>query len=108
MQSVLVTGAAGFIGFHAARRVLADGGAVVALDNLNPYYDPELKKVRLAELAVYPNFRFEQRDVADRDAWRTCLPPATSMPSSTWRRKPASAIRWSTRTPTPIAMLSGS
>jgi len=68
MGPILVTGAAGFIGFHVARRLLADGGAVVALDNLNSYYDPELKKARLAELAAYPNFRFEQRDVADRQA----------------------------------------
>ena len=108
MQSILVTGAAGFIGFHVARRLLADGGAVVALDNLNSYYDPELKKARLAELAVYPNFRFEQRDVADRDAMADLFAPTASMPSSTSRRKPASAIRWSTRTPMPIAMLSGS
>ncbi len=68
MQSILVTGAAGFIGFHVARRLLADGGAVVALDNLNSYYDPELKKARLAELAAYRNFHFEQRDVADCEA----------------------------------------
>jgi UDP-glucuronate 4-epimerase len=68
MGSVLVTGAAGFIGFHVARRLLADGNAVVALDNLNSYYAPELKKARLAELAAYANFHFEQRDVADRAA----------------------------------------
>lgn len=68
MGSVLVTGGAGFISFHVARRLLADGGAVVALDNLNSYYDPELKKARLAELAADPNFDFQQRDVADRAA----------------------------------------
>jgi len=68
MESVLVTGAAGFIGFHVARRLLADGGAVVGLDNINSYYDPALKKARLAELTAYPNFRFEQHDLADRDA----------------------------------------
>lgn len=68
MDSILVTGAAGFIGFHVARRLLADGRAVVALDNLNSYYDPNLKKARLAELARYPNFHFEQRDLADRHA----------------------------------------
>ncbi len=68
MQSILVTGAAGFIGFHVARRLMADGGAVVGLDNLNSYYDPELKKARVAELAAYPNFQFQHRDVADRDA----------------------------------------
>ena len=65
MQPVLVTGAAGFIGFHVAQRLLTQGGAVVALDNLSSYYDPELKKARLAELAAYPNFDFRQRDVAD-------------------------------------------
>ncbi len=42
MESILVTGAAGFIGFHIARRLLADGGAVLGLDNLNTYYDPNL------------------------------------------------------------------
>ncbi len=68
MESVLVTGAAGFIGFHVARRLLADGGAVVGLDNINSYYDPNLKKARVAELAAYANFHFEQHDVADRDA----------------------------------------
>jgi UDP-glucuronate 4-epimerase len=66
MQAVLVTGAAGFIGFHVAKRLLADGAVVVALDNLNSYYDPELKKARLAELAGYPNFHFQQCDAADR------------------------------------------
>ena len=68
MELVLVTGAAGFIGFHVARRLLADGGAVVGLDNINSYYDPNLKKARVAELAAYANFHFEQHDVADRDA----------------------------------------
>ena len=68
MKPVLVTGAAGFIGFHIARRLLAEGRAVVGIDNLNSYYDPELKKARLAELAVYTSFHFEQRDLADRHA----------------------------------------
>ncbi len=66
MGPVLITGAAGFIGFHVARRLLADRGTVVALDNLNSYYDPELKKARLAELAAYANFHFRQCDIADR------------------------------------------
>jgi hypothetical protein len=47
MRKILVTGAAGFIGFHLSRRLLAEGNAVVGLDNLNPYYDVTLKKARL-------------------------------------------------------------
>jgi UDP-glucuronate 4-epimerase len=64
---VLVTGAAGFIGYHVARRILEQGRAVVGLDSLNAYYDPALKRARLAELAKLPGFRFDQIDVADRE-----------------------------------------
>src|SRR5262245_14302297 len=63
---ILVTGAAGFIGFHVARRLAEQGRAVVGLDNLNAYYDPALKRARLAELARFPAFRFEEGDLADR------------------------------------------
>jgi UDP-glucuronate 4-epimerase len=65
---ILVTGAAGFIGFHAASRLLAGGWLVIGVDNLSPYYDPLLKKARLAELSRYPNFQFEQHDLADKQA----------------------------------------
>ena len=64
---ILVTGAAGFIGFHVAQRLLADGRDVVGIDNLNPYYDPKLKEARLAELAPYDMFRFYKLDLNDRD-----------------------------------------
>jgi UDP-glucuronate 4-epimerase len=67
-ESILVTGAAGFIGFHLARRLAADGWKVLGIDNLNDYYDPTLKQARLAELRTDPHFRFEQCDVADRAA----------------------------------------
>ena len=66
-DSILVTGAAGFIGYHVARRLAGQGRRVVGLDNLNAYYDPKLKHARLAELAAFPSFRFEQLDLADRD-----------------------------------------
>jgi len=65
-ESVLVTGAAGFIGYHVARRLLAEGRSVTGADSLNAYYDPTLKRARLAELARFPGFRFEQVDLADR------------------------------------------
>jgi UDP-glucuronate 4-epimerase len=67
MKSVLVTGAAGFIGYHVARRLLVDGGTVIGVDNLNAYYDPALKKARLAELANHGRFAFAQCDLADRN-----------------------------------------
>jgi UDP-glucuronate 4-epimerase len=65
---VLVTGSAGFIGFHTSRLLLARGYQVVGLDNLNNYYDVSLKKARLAQLQEQPSFRFEQLDLMDREA----------------------------------------
>ena len=65
-QTILVTGAAGFIGFHVARRLLAEGRTVVGLDNLNDYYDPALKEARLNILRGEPRFSFERIDLADR------------------------------------------
>lgn len=70
MKSYLVTGAAGFIGFHAAKRLLDRGDAVLGLDNLNAYYDVSLKEARLALLA-HPNFRFVKLDLADREGMKT-------------------------------------
>ena len=65
---VLVTGAAGFIGFHLAARLLDAGVAVVGVDNVNAYYDVRLKEARLAALTGRPGFRFERVDLADRGA----------------------------------------
>jgi UDP-glucuronate 4-epimerase len=67
-EPILVTGAAGFIGFHVARRLCEDGRTVLGVDNLNAYYDPKLKQARLAQLAPFPRFRFERLDLADRAA----------------------------------------
>jgi len=68
MAKLLVTGAAGFIGFHVSRRLLDRGDEVVGLDNLNDYYDVRLKHDRLALLAGRPRFRFVKADLADRAA----------------------------------------
>jgi UDP-glucuronate 4-epimerase len=67
-MSILVTGAAGFIGFSLAKRLLADGAAVVGVDNLSPYYEVSLKQARLAILERCAGFRFLQIDLADRAA----------------------------------------
>ncbi|MGB7578215.1 MAG: SDR family NAD(P)-dependent oxidoreductase, partial [Pseudolabrys sp.] len=64
---ILVTGAAGFIGFHVAKRLLRDGRDVVGLDNMNSYYDPALKEARRSELARSNHFRFAKLHLADRD-----------------------------------------
>jgi UDP-glucuronate 4-epimerase len=63
---ILVTGAAGFIGYHVARRLAGDGRSVIGIDNLNAYYDPALKAARLAELARLEEFRFCKLDLNDR------------------------------------------
>jgi len=67
MAKILVTGAAGFIGFHLSQRLLERGDQVVGLDNLNNYYDVSLKKARLDKLVVHPNFSFHFLDLADRE-----------------------------------------
>lgn len=65
-MKILVTGAAGFIGFHTAKALLERGDEVVGLDNLNEYYDVSLKHARLAILKQYPGFRFAKLDLADQ------------------------------------------
>jgi len=67
-MKMLVTGAAGFIGFHTAKMLLSRGDEVVGIDNMNSYYDPALKAARLEILERQPNFRFERLDIADRAA----------------------------------------
>ncbi len=64
---VLVTGAAGFIGFHLSHRLLKDGHTVIGIDNLNDYYSVQLKRDRLAQLAGRPGFHFVHMDIADAD-----------------------------------------
>jgi UDP-glucuronate 4-epimerase len=67
-MTVLVTGSAGFIGYHVAEALLARNEQVLGVDDLNSYYDPALKRARLARLQAYPAFTFAQADVADLGA----------------------------------------
>lgn len=66
VNPILVTGAAGFIGFHVARHLVDAGRDVIGVDNLSPYYDPKLKEARLKQLAGVKNFKFIRLDLADR------------------------------------------
>jgi UDP-glucuronate 4-epimerase len=65
-NNVLVTGSAGFIGFHLAKKLLENGKAVVGIDTINPYYDPTLKEARLAQLTPFSEYRHVKLDLADR------------------------------------------
>jgi len=69
-MKVLVSGAAGFIGMHVALRLLADGHEVIGVDNLNDYYDVELKNARLNQLKDRSNFKFQRLDLADEERIR--------------------------------------
>ncbi|MCU0598707.1 MAG: NAD-dependent epimerase [Desulfobacterales bacterium] len=64
-ENVLITGVAGFIGYHLAKRLLDAGARVIGIDNMNPYYDVSLKENRLKELVPYANFKFYQIDLTD-------------------------------------------
>jgi UDP-glucuronate 4-epimerase len=71
--TILLTGAAGFIGFHTAETLLARGETVIGVDNLNAYYDVRLKAARLARLTGRPGFAFHRVDIADRAAIETLI-----------------------------------
>ena len=67
MRKILITGAAGFIGFHLTQKLLANDNNIIGIDNLNDYYDVSLKKARLEQLSDNRNFQFFQLDIANRD-----------------------------------------
>jgi UDP-glucuronate 4-epimerase len=67
-MKIFVTGSAGFIGFHLCRRLLDDGHDVLGVDDLNPYYDVNLKKARLSLLTSYERFKFKKLNIADRES----------------------------------------
>jgi UDP-glucuronate 4-epimerase len=90
---MLVTGAAGFIGFHVARALLDAGTPVIGVDSMNAYYDPELKEARLRELADRPDFTFHCLNLADRD--RTAALFAAAQPGRVVHMAAQAGVRYS-------------
>ena len=86
MQQVLITGGAGFIGSHLARRLLAEGARVRVLDNLDPFYDPALKRRNLEELAASggERFTFHEGDLRDAEACRAAVEGADVVYARSW------------------------
>jgi UDP-glucuronate 4-epimerase len=97
MKNILVTGAAGFIGFHLARRLLKDGQRVVGLDNLNPYYDVQLKKDRLGQLEPFDRFSFYLLDLADREGIESLF--AREKPETVIHLAAQAGVRYSIENP---------
>jgi UDP-glucuronate 4-epimerase len=93
----LVTGAAGFIGFHVAQKLLQDGFEVLGIDNLNDYYDPRLKQARLAQLEGKPGFRFQKIDIADRPGMERLF--AENKPEKVINLAAQAGVRYSLKNP---------
>src|SRR5213596_1774113 len=90
---ILVTGAAGFIGFHVAYKLLERGDSVIGIDNLNEYYDPALKKARLENLRPFNKFAFHKIDIVDGDAVRNLF--EKEKPSSVIHLAAQAGVRYS-------------
>jgi UDP-glucuronate 4-epimerase len=93
----LVTGAAGFIGYHTAERLLARGDQVLGVDNLNDYYDVRLKEARLERLTRHPGFRFHRLDIADRAAMERLF--AAEKPKRVIHLAAQAGVRYSIQNP---------
>ena len=96
-MTILVTGSAGFIGFHLARRLLARGDSVVGLDSMNAYYDPALKAARLALLEAEPGYRHARLDLADREGVSALF--AESRPEAVVNLAAQAGVRYSLESP---------
>jgi UDP-glucuronate 4-epimerase len=98
-MSILITGAAGFIGFHSAKRFLDAGKTVVGLDNLNSYYDVKLKEARLEQLKKYPAFKFIKLDISDRDATQKMLKEVPAEVDQVLHLAAQAGVRYSLQNP---------
>ena len=96
-MTILVTGAAGFIGFHVASRLLARGDRVIGLDNLNDYYDVNLKKDRLSQLKPYPNFTDVRLDLENAESMAELF--ATHRPQRVVNLAAQAGVRYSLENP---------
>jgi UDP-glucuronate 4-epimerase len=96
-MTILVTGAAGFIGYHVARRLLDRGDTVVGLDNLNKYYDVSLKNARLARLQSHAAFRFAKLNLEDREGMAALF--ATERPQRIVHLAAQAGVRYSLQNP---------
>lgn len=94
---ILLTGAAGFIGFHVAKALLARGEAVLGVDALNDYYDPRLKRARLAQLSAQGGFRFAELDIADAAALSAAI--ADQRPTKILHLAAQAGVRYSIENP---------
>ncbi len=96
-MTILITGSAGFIGFHLARRLLERGDAVVGLDSLNAYYDPSLKAARLAILEQHPAYRHAKLDLADAEGVAALF--AETRPTAVVNLAAQAGVRYSLESP---------
>ena len=97
MKKILVTGAAGFIGFHLCQRLLARGDEVLGWDNLNAYYDVSLKTSRLKQLEAIEGFQFQTMDIADRE--KTALGFDAAKPRAVVNLAAQAGVRYSIENP---------
>jgi UDP-glucuronate 4-epimerase len=96
-MKILVTGAAGFIGFHLSRKLLDETHEIIGIDNLNTYYDPALKESRLQQLEQYPEFTFQKVDIKDKAALDTLF--ETYRPTHVINLAAQAGVRYSIENP---------
>lgn len=98
METVVLTGAAGFIGYHTAERLLQEGTRVVGVDDVNDYYDPALKRARLTRLASHNNFTFVEGSIAEKNVVDKAL-QAAGTPDYVVHLAAQAGVRYSLKRP---------